>query len=87
MENFKASRKGLNRQNQKMTLKPREDFGSVQGDIINRHHNEPRVKHYVPKEETFHIPLKYIDVTRSTHTDLDVMQEKRIDEFSNVDSN
>ena len=39
------------------------------------HHNEPRVQLYVPKEETFLIPLKYIDVTRSTHTDLDVMQE------------
>ena len=32
------------------------------------------------------IPLKYIDVTRSTHTDLDVLQEKRIDEYWNVDS-
>ena len=41
----------------------------------------------VPKEETFTIPLKYIDVTRSTHTDLDVMQEKRVDDYWNVDSN
>ena len=32
-------------------------------------------------------PLKYMDATRSTHTDLDVMQEKRVDEYSNVDSN
>ena len=34
----------------------------------------------VPKEETFPfpIPLKYIDVAMSTHTDLDVLQEKRI---------
>ena len=31
----------------------------------------------MPKEETFPIPLKYIDITRSTYTDLDVMQEKR----------
>ena len=35
----------------------------------------------MPKEETFPIPLKYIDVTRSTYTDLDVMQEKRVDNF------
>ena len=41
----------------------------------------------VPKEETFPIPLKHTDVTRSTHTDLDVMQEKRVDEYWNVDSN
>ena len=36
------------------------------------------VFNYVPKEETFIIPPKYIDVTRSTHTDLDVMQDKRV---------
>ena len=34
----------------------------------------------VPKEESFPIPLKYIDVTRTTHTDLDVLQESRIDD-------
>ena len=41
----------------------------------------------MPKEETFPIPLKYIDVTRSTYTDLDVMQEKRIDDYWNIDLN
>ena len=41
----------------------------------------------MPKEETFPTPLKYTDVIRSTHTDLDVMQGKRIDGFWNVDSN
>ena len=46
----------------------------------------PRVQLYVPKEET-PIPLKYIDVTKSTHTDLDVLQEIRIDDHWNVDSN
>ena len=64
----------------------RRDFWSVQGDLICRHHNEPRVQLYVPKEETFPIPLKYIDVTRSTRIDLDVMQEKKIDDHWNVDS-
>ena len=34
------------------------DFRSIQGDFIYRHHNEPRVQLYVPKEETFFIPLK-----------------------------
>ena len=51
------------------------------------HHNEFRVQLHVSKEETFPIPLKYIDVTRFTHTDLDVMQENRIDDCWNVDSN
>ena len=53
----------------------RADFWSIQGDFICRHHNEPRVRLYVPKQETFLVPLKDIDVERSTHTDLDVMQE------------
>ena len=35
-----------------------------------------RVKLYVPREESFLIPMKYIDVTRNTHTSLDVMLEK-----------
>ena len=35
---------------------------------------------YVPKEETLPSPLGYFDVTRSTHTNLDVMQEKRVDD-------
>ena len=40
----------------------------------------------MPKGETFPIPLKYFDVTKSTHTDLDVLQEKRIDHYWNLDS-
>ena len=31
------------------------------------------------------IPLKYIDVSRITHTNLDVKQEKRIDDYWNID--
>ena len=42
-------------------------FWSSQGDFIYRHHVEPRVQLYVPKEESFPIPLTYIDVIRSTH--------------------
>ena len=43
------------------------DFWSIQGDFIYRHHNEPRVQLNVPKEETFPVPLKYIDVARATY--------------------
>ena len=35
-----------------------------------------RRKRYAPKEETFPFPLRFFDVTRSTHTFLDVMQKK-----------
>ena len=63
----------------------RNDFWSMQGDFIHRHHVEARVQLCVPKEEAFPIPLKYIDVTRTTHTHLDVVQERRIDDYGNVD--
>ena len=54
------------------------DFWCMSGNFIYRHHVEPRVKLYSPREESFPIPLKYIDVSRTTHTNLDVKQEKRI---------
>ena len=60
------------------------DFWSVSGNFIYHHHVEPRVKLYSPREESFPIPLKYIDVTRTTHTNLDVKQEKRIDDYWNI---
>ena len=61
------------------------DFWSMLGSFIYRHHVEPRVKLYSPREESFPIPLKYIDVTRTTLTNLDVKQEKRIDDYWNID--
>ena len=61
------------------------DFWSMSGNFIYRHHVEPRVKLCTPREESFPIPLKYIDVSRTTHTNLDVKQEKRIDDYWNVD--
>ena len=61
------------------------DFWSMSGNFIFRHHVEPRVKLYSPREESFPVPLKYIDVSRTTHTNLDVKQEKRIDDYWNID--
>ena len=43
------------------------DFWSMPGNFIYRHHVEPRVKLYSPREESFPIPLKYFDVSRTTH--------------------
>ena len=54
----------------------RNDFWTITGEFIYRHHVAPRVKLYVPKEETFLIPMKYINGTRTTYTSLDVMLEK-----------
>ena len=61
------------------------DFWSLSGSFIYRHHVEPRVQLYSSREESFPIPLKYIDVSRTTHTNLDVMQERRIDDCWNID--
>ena len=63
----------------------KNDIWSTTGDFVSRHHVEPRVKLYMPKEESFPIPLKYIDVTRNTHTSLDVSLEKQVDDYWNVD--
>ena len=60
-------------------------FWSMSGNFIYRHHVEPRVKLYSPREESFPIPLKFIDVSRTIHTNLDVMQEKRINDYWNID--
>ena len=41
------------------------DFWSMSGSFIFRHHVEPRVKLYSPREESFPTPPKYIDVSRN----------------------
>ena len=61
------------------------DFWSMSGNFTYRHHVEPIVKLYSPREESFPIPLKYIDVSRTTHTNLDVKQESRMDDCWNID--
>ena len=61
------------------------DFWSTSGHFKNRHHVESRVNLYSPREESFPVPQKYIDVSRTTHTNLDVKQERRIDDYWNID--
>ena len=63
----------------------RNDFWTITGDFIYRRHVEPRVKLCVPREESFPIPTKCIDVTRTTHTSLDVIMEKYVADCWNVD--
>ena len=61
------------------------DFWSMSGNFTYGHHVEPRDKLHSPREESCPIPLKYIDVSRSTHTNLDVMKERLIDDYWNID--
>ena len=58
----------------------RNDFRLIEGNYIYRHHVEPGVQLHLPKEESLPIPLRYIDVT------LNVLQESRINDFWNIDS-
>ena len=37
----------------------KDDFWAITGEFIYRHHVVPRVKLYVPKEESFPIPSKF----------------------------
>ena len=64
--------------------KARNDFWSTEGNYIYRHHVEPRVKFYVPKEESFSIQQRKIDVLRRTSTTLEVSLEKCIHYYWNV---
>ena len=82
-----VNRESLNRQSQQMTVKPVPIFGrsKVTSSVVMTM-NLDFIQLYVPREETFPIPLKYIDVTWCTRTDLDVLQEKRIDDYWTDDS-
>ena len=75
---FKTTRRGMMR---KLNL----TSGLLQENFFYRHHVEPRVKLYVVREDTFLVPMKYIDVTRTTYTSLDVVLEKQIQDYWNVD--
>ena len=66
--------KSFNLKKQKMTRKLRKTSGLFKETLFIVIMLNLRVQLYVPKEESFPIPLKYIDVIRSTHT-LDVAQE------------
>ena len=61
------------------------DFWSMSGNFTYRHHVKTRVQLYSPEEESFPVPLKYIDVSRTTRTNVDVKQERRIDDYWNID--
>ena len=70
------------------SLPPPHDSFRDAGEAINDFWSmseKPRVKLNSPREESFLIPLKYIDLSRTTHTNLDVKQEKRIDDYWNID--
>ena len=85
---FEENRTGLpaDRHNDGRPEKSETFFWSIEGNYIYRHHVEPRVQLYVPKEETFPTPMRYIDVVGRTRP-LDVLQQSRMDDQWNIDGN
>ena len=55
-----------------------------EGSLPPPHDSLPVAGEAIHDLESFPIPLKYIDVSRSTHTNLDVKQERRIDDYWNI---
>ena len=70
-----------------MAEKPVTIAGRSKGVTFYRRRVDPRVQLHGPKDETFPIPLKYIDVTTTAHATLDVLQESRIDDDWKIDVN
>ena len=62
-----------------------EDYWTTSGDCITRHHRTPRRDLFIPTEDEFAIPLKYIDILRITQTDLSTRAEKRVDDLWTAD--
>ena len=50
----------------------------MRGEIIYRHHEEPGLKRYDPDNETFLIPLKYVNVMRQTQATMKNVSENVI---------
>ena len=86
MKIFEENQTCLNHQTHfRMTVKPEMTSGQFQGStfIVITLNQESKLN--VPKEKSFPIPLRYIDVTRATNTSLDVLQEHRINDYWNFD--
>ena len=58
-----------------------KDFWSFNGDCLICHHRSPRNKTFVQTESNCPLPLKYLDVTRSTHTDIEDDTEHQFDDI------
>ena len=57
-----------------------QDYWSCNGELLTRFHVTPRLSLFTPETSNTPIPLKFIDVNRITHTDLDVKGEGRVDD-------
>ena len=59
---------------------------SISVDVIDRCHEVHRSELYVQNEETFPIPIKYVDVMRQTRTSIDNASEHTLNEYWNEEN-
>ncbi len=82
-ERVEANRKKLKEEEEQRKSDPAEqatledDFWTVTGDLITRHHKVPRKTLYMPKAADFPLPLEYVDISRTTYTDLETTKEQK----------
>ena len=63
----------------------REDFWSMSGEPIYRNYVISEEQLRVPKEPSFPIALKYIDVVRQTKTNVDNLEKSNTDDWWIID--
>ena len=63
----------------------RNEFWSLSGNYIYRHPVEPRANFTCREKSPFPIPLRFVDVARTASATLDVVLERRIDDYWNVE--
>ena len=58
-----------------------EDFWTVMGDYLMRQHKQPRETLYLPTEAESPIPLRFLNILRTTETDLEHIYEAKIEDY------
>lgn len=58
-----------------------EDYWTINDCCLIRHHVTPRKHFFVPNPNNCPLPLKYLDITRRTETNLDLKAEQNIYDF------
>ena len=81
---FEESQTGFNHHTKNRKTQNPEMISGVFRTTSIVHHGHPRFKLDVPKEGSFPIPLKNIEVVRRTNKTLDVLLDSRTDDNWNV---
>ena len=58
-----------------------QDYWKLTRDLLIRYHVTPRTSLYVPTDEDCPLPVKYLDVMRTTVTDMENQEEAHIEDL------